>query len=208
MKPATKAKVALTDAITTMFIAFRQPMDNPTLDVYVKALEAFPINRVTEAIATVLRTEQFLPSPGRILSLGGLVVSTDTRARIAFEALGKAVESQGRYKSIQFDDPILTQTVKAMGGWEAVCDEPADNWHVHFKRDFINEYKANCERRRGSNSVLLGEADRVNGGNGLERREAVKIAVDLPQLPGIAVDKPRIAAPQVSGLLENIGKMS
>lgn len=207
MKTKKQDNTKLVDCVTRMAVAFGKELDTDSMLAYVSCFDGFPIHKLTEGMAAALRTERFFPTPATVLSLAGLVVSADTRARIAFEALGKAVEGQGRYKSVQFDDPILTQTVKSMGGWEAVCDEPESNWHVHFKREFIAEYKANCERRRGSYAVLMGVADRVNGANGLERQEAVMIAVDLPQLPGIKLDKPRIAGPQVAGLLENIGKV-
>jgi hypothetical protein len=201
MNNATK----LVNAVTTMFLAYDKEADEHRMAAYVSCFDGFPINEVTQAIATALRTEQFMPSPARILAIGGLVVSFETRAHVAFEALGKAVSEHGRYRSVKFSDPILTQTVKSLGGWEKVCDEPPDNWDVHFKRNFIAAYKANCELRRGSTGKLLGIAERENGSSD---REAAMIAVDLPQLPGLTYEKPQ---PQriggVTKLIENIGKV-
>jgi hypothetical protein len=104
------------------------------------------------------------------------------KAWLAFE---RAVSRIGYIKSVDFDDPTINATVRALGGWEAVCGMPANEFDTFLQKRFQDTY---CALARSGISAeqaepLLGWADKQNGVLGYNAAPPVRIATGLPSLP-------------------------
>jgi hypothetical protein len=191
--------------VLALAAAFRQVADEATQAAYLIGLGDVPLADVRRSIEMAIRTEDFMPSVARLRKIAGVDVSSKTRAIMAFDALGKAIQFEGSYRSIVFDDPILNATVNSLGGWVAVCETPEAQWDSFFRHRFIETYSANFEARRGTMHAQLGIADRQNGGNGFEMRQPTLIATDLPKIPGLTYERPKTINALIGDCAARIG---
>ena len=47
----------------------------------------------------------------------------------------------GAYKSVIFKNKVIMACVKGMGGWQAICQMPSDEWKFQ-KQEFLKLYRA------------------------------------------------------------------
>ena len=185
--------------------AFRTEISKPGQMAYLAALADVPLDDLKRAVLEALRTSKFMPSVAELRQLAGVDVRSETRAIIAFELVGKAISRHGSYESIVFDDPILNATINNLGGWVKICDTPEDTWESFFRRDFLKAYCANFEAKRGTMHAQLGIHDRGNGTAGYEQRQPVLIATELPKVPGLAYERPKVLGALIAECAGRIG---
>lgn len=126
------------------------------------------LGRLTDAefqisVVKVLESKTFnkLPLPAEILEM--TQGKKQDQAILALANLEKGIARIGRYRSAQFEDPIIMACVESMGGWIQVCSYEMREWE--FKRkDFLRLYEAflaNPDRVQAP-SRLVGYAEQTN----------------------------------------------
>ncbi len=123
--------------------AFDKPPSSMKIEIYFKALEDIPIEKIQEAAVIILNTKTYgsFPLVAEIReAVAGGSDNLDVRALLAWNQAKDAIHKVGHYQSVAFDDPIISQIVRTWGGWEKWGDWPAEEtkWK---ERDFIRQYK-------------------------------------------------------------------
>ena len=88
-----------------------------------------------------------MPSVAVLRDLTGEMRSED-RVQLAWEAMVAAIRDVGGYRSITFEDPAITATVRALGGWERICTTDTEELHKWLRKDFERVYPAFARKPR------------------------------------------------------------
>lgn len=148
-------------------------------------LEDLEFKVVKVGIHRAFRESRFLPTPAEIRELAGVVKPLE-RTVLAFQAVRKAVQKHTSYESVVFDDPVVTATVRCLGGWIAVCEiksgvEFDDKLAGRFERTYIRLCASGVSPDLCK--PLFGSLDRENFGKGFHQaiKPAAVIACGLPE---------------------------
>ena len=108
---------------------------------YFMVLEGLTISEFQTAVKSVLATRKFtnLPMPADILEV--VKGNPDDVALIALKELEDAMSIHGAYRSVIFKDKVIMACVRGMGGWQAICQMPSDEWKFQ-KQEFLKLYRA------------------------------------------------------------------
>ncbi len=168
-------KVAAIGALAELY---SRELSSPGLRMYLLALEDVPVGAVEQAAARAAKSSRFMPTPVELRELAG-VASPDDRAVLAFASLEAAVVKYGGYKSVEFDDPIITAAVNFCGGWIQVCSKPDAEFSVWFRKDFCAAYASLCRTGVTGDVTrpLIGIAERHNATLGLGDRPQDRIVI-------------------------------
>lgn len=183
-----KDKKQFTEAMQALAATYQREATKALLTGYWMGLSDMPLDAFQKAVATALHSLKFMPSPAELRELGGEMRLED-RAIIAFSAFDKAVTKHGYYTTVTFDDPAINATVRTLGGWEAVCDTPLDQWNSFFRKRFLDTYCAHVRRGVHPEDArpLVGYIDKSNAlhwkDDRYNPREPVKISTGLPITP-------------------------
>tara|TARA_R110000824_G_C15205494_1_gene676134 strand:+ start:997 stop:1752 length:756 start_codon:yes stop_codon:yes gene_type:complete len=137
-------KPEFASVMTAMCTAFGKELDEAILEAYWMALEDMPLDGFKQGAKKCLQEEEWMPKPGAIRRSAG-VLSPDARAIFAFECVRKGIATHGAYVSVNFDDPLITATIRNMGGWPELCSLPAEKFNIFTRKDFEKIYKAMLE---------------------------------------------------------------
>lgn len=189
-----KRDAEIVQLVTILAEAFGKETSDPMIAAYRIGLEDVPTEAVKRAVTAAIRQSKFMPTVSELRELAG-EVRTEDRAVLAFAALDDAVRKHGYYSTVQFDDPVLTATVRALGGWQKVCDVPEKEWFSFFRKRFVETYSA--YHRRGVSAdlarPLIGYYDEQNALGGYAPQEVKRVTTGLP---GVKV-LPERKAPQL-----------
>jgi hypothetical protein len=174
--------------------SFGQECSDFRVAVYAKALADVPIEAVEEAAWALIqcRTLSSFPKVGEIREYlhGG---RADERSVMALDCLEKAMSSVGKYRSVAFEDAIITAVVSSMGGWPKLCGMEADEWRW-ARKEFEKIYRVYSTKSLSQLQIpehLSGIAERDNSSKGLkDSSEAVVFIGDSKRLH----DTPRLSA--------------
>lgn len=114
------------------------------LMAYDIALSDVPLAALNSAALQLLKTAKFMPSPAEIREAAGAVsgaVATKDKPTLAWVDVRRAINRVGGYDSPNFQDPLINATIRAMGGWVALCDSTPDEL-VWREKDFLRTYAA------------------------------------------------------------------
>lgn len=157
----------------------------PLLHGYWLGLRSLAIEQVERAFAFAMERCKFMPTPAELRGLVG-DSKPDDRAVKAWMAFERAVVAHGAYVSVQFDDPITTATVRALGGWQRCCSLPPEEFDKWLHQDFVKTYAALFRSGVGPEACLplggIHDGHNLMAGHTDRVREPVVIAVDLPPL--------------------------
>lgn len=177
------------DLLTDAMAFFRRDLSEFALGVWWEACKGFDFEQVTKAITQhAMDPEQgrFAPMPADIVKqLQG------TRTDRALVAWGKAFDAMSRvgaYRSVQFDDPIITAVILDMGGWPALCRTEDKELSFTQKR-FCETYRAYASRGGIVDpGRLVGLHEQHNAPRGLPAGDPVQIGDrQKPKLPALAL---------------------
>jgi hypothetical protein len=199
-----KDRVEFTEVIRAMAAAFNKDASKAFLTGYWMGLSDLSLSALKVAATAALNGSKFMPSPAELRELAGEVRIED-RAQLAFAALENAMRRHGYYSSVDFEDKAINATVRALGGWEKVCDIPDDEFFNFFPKKFKEMYSAYARRgvSQEAGAPCIGYHDRNNAFNGHKAaiREPVKIGSDYPPTPLIAgpVPNQQLPRPRLKG---------
>lgn len=160
-----KKKVA--ELIAALCETFNRQPTEATFKVYEIGLSDISLADIERAFLVAIRELRFMPTVSelRTMAATGTAATVDDLASHAFSVLSMAVSRVGAYKSPDFSDALINATVRALGGWESVCEKPASIFDTFFRKDFIDQYKAFYRTGVSADEAapLMGIFDRDNG---------------------------------------------
>lgn len=121
------------------------------------ALARFELQDVARAIqehVTDPERGRYAVTPADIISR--LEVSHEEHAARLWPQVMRAVSRYGRYRSVRFDDDAVTEAIRDIGGWIALCDSTERDL-PRLQREFISAYANHKRAGTKAQGVLSGE---------------------------------------------------
>lgn len=166
--------------VAALATAFGKQADEATYLAYSLGLGGLSIAQVKSAVARALRASKFMPSPAELRELAG-EVSAKARAVLAWDAVKRAIELNGAYRTVEFDDPAINASLLSLGGWPFICEASTADLDKHHAARFEKIYMAFLQRGAvPSSGPLLGLFDRENVARGYKPQEVRRIETGLP----------------------------
>jgi len=131
------------------------------LGIYYEIFKNYSIADFKNAIERLMKSYKFnsIPKPADILEY--LEGSVDDKARKAWILAQKGVEDIGHIGSVKFNDPIISNVIVALGGWQNFCLTLTEDLPFLEKR-FIDYYKMFEKRGDCEPLELIGFLDSSN----------------------------------------------
>ena len=172
--------------IEALCAAFGRDPSKATFTAYWIGLEQLEITDVVRAVEKAIKTSKHMPSVADIRSMAG-VMSDETRAMHAWQAVQSAMREHGTYESIRFDDPIIHAAIRSMGGWTWLGEQEDDWAHNWGRRTFILTYKAFMDTGISAEQAEylpgLHEAENIISAPPGHITPVIDVKTDLPALP-------------------------
>jgi len=139
---------------------FNEDMTEERVAAYYWLLKDYPLKQLELAIKEVCKTKKFFPKPADIIEL---IEGNDKDAVVAaLDRLEFLMDHHG-YNAPYFDDPVFAQTVRAMGGWERLCDTPEYVW-AKRRQEFARIYESLAKRDKIDRLLLTSDHRLLLGG--------------------------------------------
>jgi len=139
-------------------------LSTDVVELWWNSLKAFDLNQVRQAFSDHIQDPvkgEWMPKPANIIAK--LEGSPERSALLAWTEVEEAVSSVGRYETVQFTDPVINATIRALGGWISLCDQNLDEpW---MQKEFERRYLAHSEVGAGLNEPLPGLLQIQNKGH-------------------------------------------
>lgn len=186
-------------AVTLLAEGYNRQATKATFHAYIAGLEGLTVAQIEDGVNRALRECKFMPSPAELRELSGELKGQD-RAVKAWMAFESAVQTQGGYRSVDFDDVVINATVRSLGGWSYVCDLPVREFDTFLREKFLKAYASLYAAGVGEEEAapLQGLFDKENARNGHAPQDIQIIVTGLPPSPRA----PRIvggSAPRITG---------
>ena len=179
----TQADPELLQMIAALAANFDREADEAMFQSYEMGLDDLPLADVKRAIIRSIKESTFMPRVAELRALAGVVPPVN-RAVKAWEVFERTVVRLGYTASVNFDDPVINATVRALGGWERCCGLTVEEFDKWLRKDFERTYIALMSTGLSAEAAgpLLGFHDQSNACHGhIKQLTTPKlIACDLP----------------------------
>lgn len=141
-------KRAFFDLMMAAGEVYGREVTQPMAAIYFSALANVSIEQVQEAMMAHMQNPdsgQFFPKPADLIKqMTGTTNQQDAaiedRAAIAWACIERDIRRIGSYGTLKLDDKQALATVKAMGGWQSICQTETSK--MEWKRkEFIRMYE-------------------------------------------------------------------
>ena len=141
-------KRAFFDLMMAAGEVYGREVTQPMAAIYFSALANVSIEQVQEAMMAHMQNPdsgQFFPKPADLIKqMTGTTKQQDAaiedRAAIAWACIERDIRRIGSYGTLKLDDKQALATVKAMGGWQSICQTETSK--MEWKRkEFIRMYE-------------------------------------------------------------------
>lgn len=155
---------------------FRQDCDEATLEAYRIGLGDLPIEDIERAVGRAIRQKTFMPPAAELRELAGVLKPAD-RALKAWEAFRRAHRIHGPYVSVAFDDPLITATIRNLGGWVQIDERLEVDDEKWIRKDFERVYASFAETGVAPSQCLplAGICELENKRNGYEELDKPRL---------------------------------
>jgi hypothetical protein len=174
-------KIRLVDVLTAALSVYGQVLTPMSTEVWLAALDPFPIAEVSAALSAHIRNPdvgQYPPKPADVVrALNG---ATGDNAAWAWAKVARAARSVGGYRTVAFDDPGIHAAVEALGGWVWLCEQPERELPFIAKRFEALYGSARARVREQSYPrYLIGRTEAENRSNGHPHLDKVALIGDI-----------------------------
>jgi hypothetical protein len=130
-------------AMLDCYSLYREDFNQKTIDLYFRLLSGYELQTVLNALESVLRSSKFFPKPAEIIEQieGNEKVLIDS----AYETARAYAEKYGFYKSATFNDQLITETIKSMGGLQTFCEGVYEDRIQHESKTYF-DFQRNYSR--------------------------------------------------------------
>ena len=141
-------KSAFRDMMMAAGEVYGREITKPLLQMYFAAMTQAGIEQVKNAMMDHMKNPdsgQFFPKPADLIKqMTGTTKQQDAaiedRAAIAWACIERDIRRIGSYGTLKLDDKQALATVKAMGGWQSICQTETSK--MEWKRkEFIRMYE-------------------------------------------------------------------
>lgn len=141
-------KRAFFDLMMAAGEVYGREVTQPMAAIYFSALANVSIEQVQEAMMAHMQNPdsgQFFPKPADLIKqMTGTTKQQDAaiedRAAIAWACIERDIRRIGSYGTLKLDDKQALATIKAMGGWQSICQTEISK--MEWKRkEFIRMYE-------------------------------------------------------------------
>lgn len=141
-------KRAFFDLMMAAGEVYGREVTQPMAAIYFSALANVSIEQVQEAMMAHMQNPdsgQFFPKPADLIKqMTGTTKQQDAaiedRAAIAWACIERDIRRVGSYGTLKLEDKQALATVKAMGGWQSICQTEISK--MEWKRkEFIRMYE-------------------------------------------------------------------
>ena len=141
-------KRAFFDLMMAAGEVYGREVTKPMAAIYFSALANVSIEQVQEAMMAHMQNPdsgQFFPKPADLIKqMTGTTKQQDAaiedRAAIAWACIERGIRRVGSYGTLKLEDKQALATVKAMGGWQSICQTETSK--MEWKRkEFIRMYE-------------------------------------------------------------------
>lgn len=179
----------ITGCVTMLAETFGKKVSPGLIQAYELGLRDLTTEQITDAATRALTNCRFMPPPVELREM--VFLRTDDRAVKAWLVFEAAVVKHGYIKTVNFDDPIINATIRALGGWEHCCGMPAAEFDTFLQKRFQETY---CSLSRAGVSAeqgapLMGWIDRENGINGYDQEPPRMIETGMPAKPATRIER-------------------
>lgn len=173
-------KTAVATSVTILAENYQRTVAKNTFTAYELGLRGLSPEQISIATQLALEHCRFMPPPAELREL--ITHRAQDRAVKAWAVFERAVVRIGYLRSVNFDDPIVNATIRALGGWQACCGMPADEFDSFLPKRFQETYCALLRTGISAEQAepLLGWADQENSKNGFAQKAAVQVSTGLP----------------------------
>lgn len=153
-------------------VAFDKELTPARMEVYYDFLEDLTTEQFKTSITQIIKTNKYsaLPKPGEILEYA-LGKASDEPLK-AWATTLDAIRSIGGYRTPNFKDSAINDTIAHMGGWIKLCDTPSAEM-VWVQKEFEKFYP--MFKQNPTNSKLIGIANQYNNNENLEIEPTIEI---------------------------------
>ena len=145
-------------------IIFDREPNEAFLEIYFGTLKELDDDEFIRSVNHVLRNYKYTKFPMPAEFIQAVREDGEGEKVLALEKLQKAIGQVGAYRSVIFDDPAISQTIKMLGGWPKVCSMTDEEWKWASK-DFLKIYQI-FKRRGGEIEKLIGISEQENFNRG------------------------------------------
>jgi len=158
---------------------YKQTPSQFIYDMYYDIFKDYEDTQFSNSIKKVLSTYKYntLPKPADILEY--LDGSSEDKSLIAWLKAKEAVVKGGYPATIEFDDPVISNCIKELGGWDWFCKQEIENLCFVEKR-FRDLYKLFQKRETNTPVKLIGFIENKNSNLGFKDNipRSIKIGFD------------------------------
>lgn len=188
-RPPPSDIATIPGCVTVLAEAFGKVTSVGTFRAYELGLRGLSSDQIKAATQKALETCRFMPAPAELLEM--VFIRTEDRAAKAWLVFEAAVVQHGYIRTVQFDDPVINATIRALGGWEHCCGMPTTEFDTFLQKRFQETY---CSLSRAGVSAeqgapLMGWIDRENGINGYDQERPELIETGMPTKPATRIER-------------------
>ena len=141
-------KRAFFDLMMAAGEVYGREVTQPMAAIYFSALANVSIEQVQEAMMAHMQNPdsgQFFPKPADLIKqMTGTTKQQDAaiedKAAIAWACIERDIRRIGSYGTLKLDDKQALATVKAMGGWQSICQTETSKMEWR-RKEFIRMYE-------------------------------------------------------------------
>lgn len=177
-------------------------LSEAVIEIYYDVLKEYEFDVVKKSIYELIKTSKFMPKPAEILEqING---NPDEKALIAWQKVMKAIETQGYYETVRFDDVVISACVKELGGWTWLCEQEKSQLAFIEKR-FKDIYTLRSKVDTQDNGLLIGSHDAKNANDGHFAYLSEEMTALVGKTQGNAISAPKTA---IDGDNDSIAKQN
>lgn len=141
-------KAAFRDMMMAAGEVYGREITKPLLQMYFAALAPASIEQIQAAMMAHMQNPdsgQFFPKPADLIKqMTGTTKQQDAaiedRAAVAWACIERDIRRIGSYGTLRLEDKQALATIKAMGGWQSICQ--TETGKMEWKRkEFIRMYE-------------------------------------------------------------------
>ena len=158
----------IAEMLLAMAELFDRELSKSAINLYITALEPYPLEKIMAAGVNIIKTKTFnkFPLPAEFIEHIDPPEQSQIKSNEAWRTVLYAIETHGYVATIQFTDAAITQTILAMAStWPEFCNRTRgdDNEFKWLQKEFEQRYGGYAKMVKLQNQVLIGWIDAENG---------------------------------------------
>jgi hypothetical protein len=144
---------------------FDKELTPQRVEIYFRALAAYPIDRIVDAVEEAVRTLKFFPKPAELIEL--IEGSPEDQAEHAWLQFWAALTRGGTYRSLYCEDGVVAETIRRLYGswadaWNIPRPESDPPGHQIHHKNFVATYRDLTRQRQRWDFYLVGKFEAEN----------------------------------------------